>query len=483
MSWFERFGELDLCYTIDHDYRNGFFWSSYQVPNWGGKPPKPRPNGEVSVWLSSAAGNANFRPLGSYARHYGSAQDAGDDVDFRRFGRVAQLMIAPVSGQSGVVASPVDYRRLWHDSNTGAHLYGSVWRPIPPQGYVALGDVWMSGWDVKPPLNAIWCVKQTAVGGHTYVRRAELRERVWSDQGTGGNAGDVAVWRVEVPPISEDPSERLLLAPNTVTTVTHYSTPAPTDTTWILDVPAGVEKRPEPEAPPLTSYQEPSNPQPVTDRIVRVPFTGVNDEGRDLQWKVLNSPFYRLHRRVGYNRAIFTNNQHGTQDARASEQVVTGVVQSESEAWTTLTRIVVSASAGIAFKGLSVGADVNITRETGYEKRTSLTEFTESTRTQEMVTPPRASGVLWVKSHELQLYRADGSAVAEGLSFQFPSYAIANYPPNAVGQHIEPAAPAEPEFQQAPDLDGEKGGGIPGFDAEELTKKLELAKQEMSEQP
>lgn len=50
-------------------------------------------------------------------------------------------------------------------------------------------------------------------------------------------------------------------------------------------------------------------------------------------------------------------------------------------------------------------------------------------------------------------------------------------------QLIGPAANPEPEFRQAPDIDWENGRGIPGFDGEESTKKLELMKQEMLERP
>ncbi|MFH8810065.1 hypothetical protein ACH4GZ_22920 [Streptomyces hygroscopicus] len=480
MPSFETFGALHLRYTIGQDYRNGLFWSSARSPIY-----QDRPNGDANFWFPTPPRfgvSGEFRPLGSYGRHYGRSMGAIEDFEFKRDGKAPQLMIAPVAVASGVVASPVGYERLWYDKGTGATLDGSVWRPIPPAGYVALGDVWMAGGTTAPPRNAVYCVKQGAVDGHTYVRRAELRELVWKDQGTGGSVGDIAVWRPDVPPITEDTSERLLLAPNTVTTVPHYGAPAPTPTSWILDVPAAVEKRPEPPVPALTSHQEPVAPQPVTDRIVRVPFTGVEDPGRTLEWKIENSPFYRLHRRVGYSRAIFTNNQHGTQPAPAREEVTTGISREESEAFSQKTSITVSASVGVAYKALSASAGVSVTRETGYERRTAVTEFTQKATEQGMVTPPRASGILWVKSHELLLHRADDTLVANGLPFRFPSYAIATYPPDAAGQHIEAAEPGEPEFQQAPDIDWEKGGGIPGFDAEELTKKLELLKQEMPEQ-
>ncbi|MEV4438935.1 Vps62-related protein [Streptomyces sp. NPDC049577] len=479
-AWYERFGELYLAYNLDTSNTNGFFWSSAAVG------PKPRPHGDVNVWLATRGNGSGpqFRALGSYARHYGSWIDALSDANFGRYGKEPRLMIAPVNPNSGVVANPVDYQRLWYDSNTGAALYGSVWRPIPPAGYVALGDVWAADWNRKPPLNAIWCVKQGALGGHTYVRRAELRQQVWKDQGTGGNAGDVAIWRVDVPPVVEDSTERLLIPPNTVTTVNNYSTPAPTATSWILDVPAGVEKQPNPSPPPLTSYDRPTSPVVVTDRIVRVPFTGVRDDHRDLEWKVANSPFYRLHRRVAYNVAIFRDNRHGNSTVPDEESVTTGLSASASEFYFEKTTIVVSASAGISFKGLSAEVNSSVTREVGYERRTSVASLELKTTTHGLVTKPRSSGVLWVATHQLAPYRADGSPVTDDLpTYQFPHYASANFPLDAVAEHIPPAAQPDPQFQQSPDIDWETSGDIPGFDGEELTKKLELARQEMPEEP
>ena len=52
----------------------------------------------------------------------------------------------------------MDFRRLWSWDGEGAPGFEgvSIWRPLPPPGYAALGDCLMKGYD--PPTSA--CVVQ-----------------------------------------------------------------------------------------------------------------------------------------------------------------------------------------------------------------------------------------------------------------------------------------------------------------------------------
>lgn len=56
------------------------------------------------------------------------------------------------------LSQPDDYELVWKDSGSGAYANGSIWRPIPPEGYVAMGLVCGTGHD-KPSRNAIRCVR------------------------------------------------------------------------------------------------------------------------------------------------------------------------------------------------------------------------------------------------------------------------------------------------------------------------------------
>ncbi len=52
---------------------------------------------------------------------------------------------------TGDVVDPVDYVKIWNSRGDGdgcvdcQEIEATTWRPIPPEGYVALGDVVVQG--------------------------------------------------------------------------------------------------------------------------------------------------------------------------------------------------------------------------------------------------------------------------------------------------------------------------------------------------
>jgi hypothetical protein len=123
-----------------------------------------------------------LRPVGSVAvDNYG-------DVN----GRYMGLLVAENPSSStgpAPVASPRDYTELWNDKGTGANQDGSVWRPIPPNGYVVLGDVFQHGYS-KPDTNRIWCVRQDLIKPARFGSQS-----TWDDKNTGAKT-DLSVWEV-----------------------------------------------------------------------------------------------------------------------------------------------------------------------------------------------------------------------------------------------------------------------------------------------
>jgi hypothetical protein len=72
---------------------------------------------------------------------------------------------------------PVDFVQVWSSNNAGGHYGNSAfWRPIPPEGYVALGHIVSEGFQ-KPDCSSMMCVHVTAVvqtnikevGNHGYL--------------------------------------------------------------------------------------------------------------------------------------------------------------------------------------------------------------------------------------------------------------------------------------------------------------------------
>lgn len=90
---------------------------------------------------------------------------------------------------SEVLKPPIDYQFIWDDYKSGAKMDGSVWRPVPPPGFVALGFVASSVRGEKPPLNAVRCVARHL------VTPAKLTRRLYSDSGSGARH-DLSIWGV-----------------------------------------------------------------------------------------------------------------------------------------------------------------------------------------------------------------------------------------------------------------------------------------------
>lgn len=83
---------------------------------------------------------------------------------------------------------PVGYTQIWNDQGSGGHNDGSIWQPVPPDGYVAIGAVATTGY--APPAIANYaCLRRDQVEPTTYG------VFIWSDQGSGGD-NDVEIFGI-----------------------------------------------------------------------------------------------------------------------------------------------------------------------------------------------------------------------------------------------------------------------------------------------
>ncbi|WP_421109222.1 Vps62-related protein [Streptomyces sp. NEAU-S77] len=207
-----------------------------------------------------------------------------DDIN----GKVAAIQVRAVSPGDGLLRPPTGFTKIWGDHGTGSDKDGSVWRPVPPSGYVALGDVFVSGYNSPNPAQYA-CVRKDAVGGHRYVREARIGGEIWNDRGSGGDR-DVSVWAVQAPPYPPDRVDRLIMGVDGFITNPAYSKPE--QPVYVLDLPALVVKNEQAPGPVLTSHAQPVKETLQTvERVVTVPCTLVADPGRTPAWQVEHSPF------------------------------------------------------------------------------------------------------------------------------------------------------------------------------------------------
>jgi hypothetical protein len=89
----------------------------------------------------------------------------------------ATLELLPVS----------EYTWVYDDTGTGAFADGSIWRPVVPAGFVAIGDVAVAGHD--PPKFATVVIRDEPDA----LRPPVGYEQIWNDKGTLGEH-DVSIW-------------------------------------------------------------------------------------------------------------------------------------------------------------------------------------------------------------------------------------------------------------------------------------------------
>jgi hypothetical protein len=87
---------------------------------------------------------------------------------------------------SPLLKPPEDYRQVWNDQGSGGDNDGSVWWPVAPDGYVAIGALGQSGYD-KPAGVPYACVRQD------YCTPTGVLNTIWTDAGSGAH-GDVSLF-------------------------------------------------------------------------------------------------------------------------------------------------------------------------------------------------------------------------------------------------------------------------------------------------
>lgn len=78
--------------------------------------------------------------------------------------------VLAVAVNSGLVAYPAAFTRVWHGAG------GTIWRAVPPAGYVAAGDVFTTD-DEEPELSAMVCLhgEQELGGGRPVCSTVNLQ--------------------------------------------------------------------------------------------------------------------------------------------------------------------------------------------------------------------------------------------------------------------------------------------------------------------
>lgn len=83
---------------------------------------------------------------------------------------------------------PYDYNEVWNDHGSGGDHDGSIWFPVPPNGYYSLGFVCNGGYN-KPSISNYACVRKDLVVD------AQPGSLIWNDRGSGAYK-DVSIYQI-----------------------------------------------------------------------------------------------------------------------------------------------------------------------------------------------------------------------------------------------------------------------------------------------
>lgn len=347
-------------------------------------------------------------------------------------GKFAALCVKEAHNDSTkpALAAPVDWRFIWSDQGSGANEDGSCWRPLAPQGYVALGDVFVKGYN-KPQGVQVMCVAQEL------VYAGVISQAIWTDAGSGAQR-DFSAWQISTSQEFRDSSDGLF-AVNSFVGEDSYTKPSASAVAYTLRLPLPTMEASDPPAPTLTSRTTPPpNPSPSLIRTVTVPFTAIIDGDKNLDWQVANSPFYEVQRFASYDLLLFDNN-NTSQPQTTVHKVTTGITKEESQTFSINTGISVSYEAGVDLIA-SGKVTATISVDLGYSATRSVSMFESKEVTANLTTPPERAGALWTESTALRLVRGDGTPVGPPLAFkpstsygfvhrQFPSDSSGGMPP------------------------------------------------------
>ncbi|KGE69946.1 MULTISPECIES: Vps62-related protein [Pseudomonas] len=247
----------------------------------------------IGLWRPSTASDAlnPFFSLGDIAvNHYRNINQSN--------------VVAVVSDANKVdgtaLRPPVDYQLVWHDEGTGALSNASIWRPIPPQGYVAMGLVYGVNYD-KPSRHAVRCVREDLVVA------SKVGERIWNDKGSG-SASDLSTWSIMPPDAS---AGEIYLAPGTFVANNSYARPGLA--TYSLRLALTAQLNDLPPTPVLVGTESPTLEETTpTLQVCEIPWFCVKDPELTAVEQFQSSPVYRLERTDRHMLAGFGHNTEAT---------------------------------------------------------------------------------------------------------------------------------------------------------------------------
>jgi hypothetical protein len=202
----------------------------------------------------------------------------------------------PARGKA--LSRPDDYEQIWNDSGSGAQKNCTVWRPIPPDGYVALGLVCSSG--EKPSVHAVRCVRTDL------VIESYVGDEIWSE-GLGGIHNFIA-WGITLPAAE---AGEIYFAPGTFVSDGTGNKPAG-NPTYALRMKIQVQTNTAPKVPVISDFMAPLLPETLeATQVAMIPWFAVDQYPTSAFDDSSELTHYRLERKDRYR---LIGQGHNTED-------------------------------------------------------------------------------------------------------------------------------------------------------------------------
>jgi hypothetical protein len=121
---------------------------------------------DVAIWRPNPS-DTSFFIVGDYAQG-----DYGSPIG-------TSLIVKAINDDPSnpLITKPKKYVKVWKDKDSGGKYDGSIWAPVPEDGYYALGFVGQMGYD-EPSISNFACVRSDL------CEAADVGALIWSDLGS-----------------------------------------------------------------------------------------------------------------------------------------------------------------------------------------------------------------------------------------------------------------------------------------------------------
>lgn len=336
------------------------------------------------------------------------------DCAFPHFSDIHWKNLVPIvtdlNGPDGTaLRAPLRFYRVWSnqpDNTTESILrIVSIWRPIAPDGYVALGLA--AGIGFQPPdIDAFRCVRKDL------VIESPAGKCLWEEKETG-TPKEFSAW--DITPPSARPEE-VYLSAGTFLGTTNYRRPHNNPNAYALriSIPSTVSS-PPPPLPTLNGHFKPTfqDTNPAT-YITKLPWFTVTDPSFGALQQLFHSPIYTLERTDSYRLIGYSYNNTSISQ-RQIWSVTTG---SNGHSATTLsgtTSIEMGTEWTVPLSGFKVSAKLGLSftyshlSSEGWSKSNTFSVWTDI--------PPQKSVAAYIINSTYRLLRQDGTQLGESISY------------------------------------------------------------------